>query len=155
MNNTIITIIQDFLRHVGHPHDNIEVSEDREIGLVKFIVTFDDPSSIIGKNGEALRSMNYIVKKMLEKEAGSEQNVPNFVIDVNDYYGKKIENIKTKAKIIADRAVSFKREIELEPMSAYDRLIVHSYLAQFPGVETVSKGEGKDRHIVVRSIEEN
>lgn len=150
MNNSIIKKIQDLLELLNYPNDEVTAVRDDEIGLVKFILNLEDPSHLIGRNGEALKSVNYIVRKLVEKEL-QEEKLPNFVIDINDYYGKKIDGIKTKAKIIADRAASFNREIELEPMSAYDRLIVHSYLSNFPNIETESRGEGRDRHVVVKS----
>ena len=153
MNDKITKTIQDFLQHVASPVDEVAIVYDEEIGLTKFILSLENPSSLIGRNGEALRSLNYLVRKILEAESSEE--VSNFVIDINDYYGKKIDTIKTKAKIIADRAKSFNRSIELEPMSAYDRLIVHSYLANFPNITTESTGEGRSRRVIVKATETN
>lgn len=151
INDKITKTTQDFLQYVASPVDDIVIVHDDDIGLVKFILSLENPSSLIGRNGEALRSLNYLVRKVLETELSEE--LPNFVIDINDYYGKKIDTIKTKAKIIADRATSFNRSIELEPMSAYDRLIVHSYLANFPDITTESTGEGRNRRVIVKAVE--
>ena len=51
---------------------------------------------------------------------------------------------------MAERAVSFKRDIELPPMVAYDRLVIHSTLSDFRGVETESEGQGRFRRVIVR-----
>jgi len=151
MNDKITKTIQDFLQHVASPVDEVVIVHDDEVDLIKFVLSIENPNSLIGRNGEALRSMNYLVRKIVEAE--SSEQAPNFVIDINDYYAKKIEDIKTRAKIIADRAVSFNRSVELEPMSAYDRLIVHSYLSKFPGVTTESTGEGRDRRVIVNATD--
>ncbi len=148
MNNDIVKTIEELLRHTMCPAKDITIVRDEEIDLVKFVLELEGPNHLIGRNGETLRSLNYIVRKIIENKI-KEGSVPNFLIDINNYHSKKIDEIKTKAKIIADRAVSFSRKIELEPMSAYDRLIVHSYLSKFPGVSTTSTGEGRERRVVV------
>jgi len=152
MHSELTQIIKDVLISLSHPVSDITLVQDDDISTVRFVVSYNDPSLLIGRNGEALRSLNYIIRKIAENKFPG-QEVPNFVLDVNDYYAKKIDAIKIKAKIVADRAVSFKRNIELEPMSAYDRLIVHAYLNKFNGIKTESVGEGPERHVVVKCVE--
>lgn len=149
MNQDITTIIKELLAALAHGVDDIVIVHDDDIDLDRLTVSFNDPSLLIGRDGDALRSLNYLVRKIAEKKLQTE-DLPNFILDVNNYYGKKITEIKTKAKIVADRAVSFKRNIELEPMTAYDRLIVHAYLGKFKNIVTESAGEGPARHVVVK-----
>ncbi len=151
MNNAIITHIKEILGKASFEVIDITVESDDELGMTRFQIKTDDPELLIGRNGDVLRSLNHIIQKFIENSF-SEEDVEksNFLIDVNDYHARTIQNIKTKAKIVADRARSFKRDVELDPMSGYERLIVHSFLSRFPDIETQSVGEGKERKIIVK-----
>ena len=61
-----------------------------------------------------------------------------------------IERLKLKAKILANRARDMKANIEMDPMSSYERLIVHGILTNEPSVKTESTGEGRNRRIVIK-----
>ncbi len=73
-----------------------------------------------------------------------------FLIDVNDFRTKQIKDIETKALMMAERARSFQYDVELTPMSAYERLIVHTTLQNAPNVKTESLGEGRGRRVVIK-----
>jgi len=72
---------------------------------------------------------------------------------VNDYRASIIEKLKMKAGIMANRARDMKSNIELEPMSSYERLIIHGTLSSQPNIKTESTGEGKDRRIIIKYIQ--
>jgi spoIIIJ-associated protein len=74
-------------------------------------------------------------------------------VDVNEYQKKHIEEIRSKARILAERARYFKSSVDMEPMSAYERMIIHSEFASSPDISTESIGKGKDRHVVLRYTE--
>jgi spoIIIJ-associated protein len=143
--------ITDFFENFPMKVESINQSHDDEIDLEVFALKFSESTrELIGRDGETLRGINYLIRKIIEQKLGGDRKaVPNFLIDINNYYQNNIRELKTKATIIADRARSFKRSTQLEPMTAYDRLIVHSFLAKQPDIETGSEGEGKDRHVVV------
>jgi len=69
---------------------------------------------------------------------------------VNGYHATHIRALESQALMLAERARTFKYDIEMSPMSSYDRLIVHSVLQGSPDVLTESQGEGKVRHIVIK-----
>jgi spoIIIJ-associated protein len=71
---------------------------------------------------------------------------------VNQYQIGRIREIEVKARMMADRARSLRYDVELAPMSAYERLIVHSVLADMASIKTESTGEGRERRIVIRYI---
>ncbi len=76
-----------------------------------------------------------------------------FAIDVNDYRSFQIEKLKIKAKMLANRAKDMKVSIEMEPMSSYERLIIHGALNGEANIATESIGEGRDRRIVIKYVE--
>jgi spoIIIJ-associated protein len=148
----IQNIITDILSTVGF--SNPEISFDEVDGTMIFVsLKVDSPNTLIGQNGETLNAINYLVSKILEKEFTG-QEIPHFIVDVNNFRRKKIENIRTNAHMLAERVKYFKSEIEAEPMSAYDRKIMHSYLQNIKNIKTESVGFGRDRHIVIKFIEE-
>ncbi len=77
-----------------------------------------------------------------------------FFIDINGYLESGVKDLEIRAKIMAERARSLKTNIEMEPMSAYQRMIVHSVLGSFSNVKTESSGYGKDRKVVIKYVDE-
>ena len=73
-----------------------------------------------------------------------------FLIDINEQRTRQIKDIQTKALMMAERARSFQYDVELTPMSAYERLIVHTTLQDAPNVKTESQGEGRGRRVVIK-----
>ena len=121
---------------------------------------------LIGTKGAHLFALNHIVKKIVSsktatKKATAESSAGmasqdegkkerSFFIDVNGYQETAAENIKNLAKVMGDRARSFKTNVELEPMSSYDRMVIHSYLQESKDLKTESVGEGERRRIVIK-----
>jgi spoIIIJ-associated protein len=111
-------------------------------------VSTPDSKELIGPNGEHLRSLNTIARRMIEQKHGEE--AANFLIDINGYHEEKMELVRQNARMLAQRARLFKHEVELSPMSPYERLVVHELFADDPEIKTESRGEGKFRHIVLK-----
>ena len=65
-----------------------------------------------------------------------------FLLDVNDYQMKRIEELRNIARMSAQRVIFFKKELEMEPMTAYDRRIIHSVLGGLSGHKN-GKASGK------------
>lgn len=153
MNETIEKFLRELLTKAGFVIDDIEISLDGELNTTIFTVKSDDSRLLIGRNGDVLRAVNHLVQRALEKDYSlHEIKNNNILVDVNGYHQKKINEIKTKARIVADRARSFKSNVSLDPMSSYDRLVVHSFVSTMPDVETESLGEGPDRHVVIKYV---
>jgi spoIIIJ-associated protein len=142
------TTLETLMQLAGFPSCTIDVGE--VAGQTVFQIQTKEPKTFIGMRGETLRALDYLVKKMSEKP-----NTPNphFIVDVDGYRTKKIEDLQQKALMMAGRAQSFKYDVELTPMSAYERLIVHSSLSEVPNVKTESRGEGRDRRVVIKYVD--
>lgn len=101
---------------------------------------------LVGRGGETVQALNHILKKIAEKE-GAETS---FSVDVNGFRLKKIAELEQHAKLLAERARSLKYDVEMPPMSAYERLIVHTVLQNEKDVSTESQGQGHDRRLVIK-----
>jgi spoIIIJ-associated protein len=94
-----------------------------------------------------LSDINHIVKVMARK-----QNLGNVVIDVNNYRLERERLILELARAAAQKAAATKSDVELPPMNAYERRLVHTELATRPDIKTESIGEGKERRVVVKPL---
>jgi len=104
---------------------------------------------LIGSNGEHLRALNMILKKVFERRLSLASD-SQFLVDVNGYYGKRLKELKNHARMLADRARMFKSNVEMQPMNAYERMIIHATFANDPEIKTESEGEGKFRRVVLK-----
>ena len=87
---------------------------------------------------------------MAEKIVGEEKRIS---VDINNRQQKQDETLKTKAKIIAERAREFKKDMEMEPMSSYERMVIHTALEGMPSIKTESAGIGKERRGIIKFVE--
>jgi spoIIIJ-associated protein len=85
---------------------------------------------------------------MIERAHGEEAAV--FLIDVNGHHETQMERVRQEARVLAQRARLFKHDVEMPPLSSYERLVVHEMFAEDPEIDTESAGEGKFRHIVLK-----
>lgn len=148
MNSEHIKIlIEEFLNNLTISFDTIEIIEE-DTSLV-FLIKTEHSGVLIGNNGENLRALNHIVKRMVDKKHGYENEI-QFLLDVNGYHQKKIQRIRDQAVILADRARMFKSNVEMTPMNAYERMIIHSMFTDDPEISTESSGVGKLRRVVLK-----
>lgn len=116
------------------------------------LIETPDSRFLIGKEGETLRSFNHLVKKMLEKDS-TEDFFNNLFIDINGYQKKRFDNLKNIAHMMAERARYFKNNVEIDPMPAFERRIIHMFLEGSPNIKTESEGLGPKRRVVIKYIE--
>ncbi|MBI5003796.1 hypothetical protein HZC00_01745 [Candidatus Kaiserbacteria bacterium] len=153
MSLNVVDIVKNLLNAAGI--DYRDVTETELAGQTIYsIVTKDSGASLIGFHSETIHAIDSLVKKIAEKQAGSQEgatrNEPLFLVDVNDHRTKQIKDLQSKALIMAERARSFQYDVELSPMSAYERLIVHTTLAEASNIKTESQGEGRNRRVVIK-----
>lgn len=140
------TTIKDMLNLLGVSYE-LEFQEGGEGSW--FQIRTNEAPLLIGEGGQNLAALNYVVKKIAEKSAISADQF-RFSVDVNDYNKKRIEEIKDMARMHAQRVRYFKKEIEMRPMNAYERRVVHSVLQEYPDIATESRGEGLERRVVIK-----
>ena len=144
-------IIEDMLTAGGIAFDGVEIVEKNHIGPV-FVIKSKDSGMLIGPQGETLRSLNFLLKRVVAHTLKMEKD-PVFSIDINDYRDATLRQLEQKVRMLADRAVSFKTTVELDPMSSYERMYVHALFTDNPNIKTMSVGEGKDRRVTLKYVE--
>lgn len=106
---------------------------------------------IIGRHGDVLDSIQYlcnIIAGRFPKNADKHEYI-RIIVDVENYRSKRSETLKTLARRMADRVLNSGRNYTLEPMSGYERRIIHSEIQNIKGVHTYSIGAEGDRRVVV------
>jgi len=157
-NQEIQSLIKELIEKTTIPVKEItfsEVDSSDKTGMKMFSVEVSDPHYFIGRGGEALSALNHLVRRIVEsKTALPETGVqsPNILIDINGFQKKRIENIHAIAHMMAERARYFKSNIEVDPMSAFERRIVHEFLSNETDLKTESTGEGLSRRVVIKYI---
>lgn len=101
---------------------------------------------LIGRRGETLRSLQFMVNLLVSRKV---QKWPQVVVDVGNYRQRRQESLEALARRMAERVRQSGRPLTLEPMGAYERRIVHLALRADPTVYTESSGEGENRKIVI------
>ncbi len=160
--STIEAILRGLLDAMGASYSGVMKSE--AAGQKIFSVQAEDGRTLIGVRGDTLYALDILVKKIAEKQLfprteeaknaldgdGTEGNTSHFLVDVNEYRAKQIKDLQNKALMMAERARSFQYDVELSPMSSYERLIIHTALSDAPNIKTESQGEGRSRRVVIR-----
>jgi spoIIIJ-associated protein len=115
-------------------------------GVISLDVSGDDLGILIGRRGQTLSALQYVVRLILAHQ--TQARVP-IVIDVEGYKQRRYEALQALAHRMAEQVKSRGRPFTLEPMLAYERRIIHLALADDPDVTTESVGEGETRKVVI------
>ncbi|HEC32809.1 MAG TPA: hypothetical protein ENI63_00935 [Candidatus Kaiserbacteria bacterium] len=137
--------IKNFLDRLSISVDSIEIKEHKLHPI--FSIQTKDSALLIGNQGETLQALNHIIKKIIVQ---NDLEDVRFLVDVNGYQEHRLKELEKQAELLADRARAFKHDVELDPMNAYDRMVVHSLFTNDPHIETSSFGEGRFRRVVLR-----
>lgn len=104
-------------------------------------------SHLIGYRGKTIEAMQLIINSMLQKE---DEEYSKVFLEVNDYKKQRAEKLKLFAEKMADNVLKYRKPIKLEPMTSYERLIIHKELSKRNNIETESFGEEPNRRIVIK-----
>jgi len=137
--------ITEFLEKLGVVVEDISITTGHRTVVA---LTTEHSKTLIGPHGEHLRALNTLVRRLVEQKHGEDS--ANFLVDVNGYHEEQMEKVRQEARKLAQRVRLFRHDVEMEPMSSYERLVVHELFADDPQITTVSAGEGKFRHIILK-----
>lgn len=107
----------------------------------------DKVSHLIGYKGKTIESLQSLLNSMLQRE---DEEYAKIFVEINGYKKQKEEKLKKLANKMANNVLRFRKPIRLEPMSAYERLIIHQELSNRDDVETESIGEEPRRRVVIK-----
>ena len=132
--------LEKLLELLGFPATVEEHTMDD--GLLLDVKT-EDSGRLIGRQGQTLSDLQYITNRLLFQQ---DQNAPKVMVDVSGYRSQAREALVKKAKDAADKVRRWGDVVELEPLSAFDRRIIHHALKDDPDIETQSvEVEGTDK----------
>jgi len=135
--------------------NKIEIKQTKK-NAVSLNLTTQEPQILIGKDGQTLMDIQHLLKRILGKILYQENNDAEEHIfidfDINNYKERKVEYLKELANGLANEVVLTKEEKTLNPMSSYERRIIHLELSKRADVETKSIGEEPMRKIVITPL---
>ena len=122
-------------------------AHDPDTGGPIIDITGDDSGLLIGRRGETLRSLQFLVNLVVRRKLDDEP--VRVVLDIERYRERRYKSLRELALRVADRVASSGRAIPLEPMPAAERRIIHIALAEHPRVTTQSTGLGDSRQVTI------
>ena len=156
----IQNLIKELIEKTTVKLNNISIVDDGPKNIW-VSVEVSEPHFFVGSDGEGLRALSHLVHRIIEAKdptlrpplnKGRVGEGSSIIIDINDFQKKHIENIRAVAHMMSERARYFKSNIEVDPMSAFERRIVHEFLSESNDLKTESMGMGRDRRVVIKYV---
>jgi spoIIIJ-associated protein len=110
-------------------------------------VTGEDLGVLIGRRGQTLDALQEVTRTAVQRRLRARVRL---LVDVEGYRARRRASLAEYARAMARRALERGTEIELEPMNAYERKVVHDAIAEVEGASSYSEGEDPDRKVIVR-----
>ncbi len=129
-----------------------EISENATVSVRKikervyFSINGGDSGVLIGKRGQTLEAIQYIIEKIINKKTNKRVRI---MVDVEGYLEKRKTNLKKLATRMAEKAKKIKKPVTIGQMNAHERRIVHIHLKDERGIRTQSIGEGYYRKLMI------
>jgi spoIIIJ-associated protein len=124
----------------------VDVELEEEEGVLTGTLNGEGVGLLIGRRGQTIDAVQHLAQRILFREGSSSLRV---VIDADGYRGRRAESLRAEADDAAEEAIRLGRSVELDPMPASERRIVHEHLRERGGVETHSQGDEPSRYLVV------
>jgi spoIIIJ-associated protein len=137
-------ILEKILELLGF---GVTIEEHRMDDGILLDVKTEDSGRLIGRQGQTLSDLQYITNRLLFQQ---DPSAPKIMVDVSGYRAQAREALVKKAKDAAEKVRRWGDVVELEPLSAFDRRIIHQALKDDPGIETHSvEVEGTDKKVIL------
>jgi len=169
----IKNLIKELIEKTTVKLNSISITEDNPKNIW-ISLEVNEPHFFISREGEGLQALNHLVRRIIEAKTsslrpesehsplagGEDSSLPakggagegSILIDINGFQKKHIDNIRAVAHMMSERARYFKSNIEVDPMSAFERRIVHEFLSEATDLKTESVGFGPSRRVVIKYI---
>jgi len=142
-------ILENILGHIQIP---TKVEATWEEGRIKLDISSNGSGLLIGKRGQTLHSLQYIVNKIYNRRAARKVHI---LVDTENYRQRRREALTEVALNLGNRAKKSGKPAASSPLSAYDRRIIHLTLKDDRRVRTKSKGDGMMRKVVVFPVKKD
>lgn len=145
--NELIERVESFLVTLaGKMKIEVKVEHSIENNDISFNVTGENVGKLIGFRGETLNAIQILLGGLKRSGEGRYR----LYLDIEGYKKGREQTLVDLANRMADKSEEIERNVHLDPMSAYERRIIHSALQNRTLVETESMGEGENRHVVIK-----
>jgi len=142
-------VAKNFLKEVTLAMNlNVQIQSESKDRYVNMTMTGDNMGLLIGKRGHTLDALQYLTNLAVNQH--SESNI-SVVLDTENYRKRRRETLESLAHSIARKVKSTKKSVTLEPMSRFERHIIHTALQHDRYVRTTSEGSEPYRHVVVNA----
>jgi spoIIIJ-associated protein len=145
-------VLEELLRLMDLPSE-VKLSEEFTVvgangdaASVGLNIEGEDLGILIGRRGQTMVSLQHIVRLIMSHKM--DVKIP-IVLDVEGYKQRRCEGLRTLAKKLADQVRTRRVPFTMEPMTAFERRVIHLALADYPDVTTESTGEGEGRKVVI------
>jgi spoIIIJ-associated protein len=129
--------------------ESATVSATQEEDRISLLIATDDAGLLIGKQGQTLDALQYLVTKMLAKQTRKKVRIS---IDVEAYRARHNEALALLAQKYGEKVKRSGKSVTLNPMNPYDRRIVHMALQGDRDLKTISRGEGLYKKVVISPV---
>ncbi len=124
----------------------VDVFEDEE--EIFYTIMGEQATSLIGYRGESLNSLQFLVSVLSGRNNRKSKRVK---LDIDGYREKRKNTLELLAKRVAKKVQKTKRQTRLEPMTAYERRIIHTTVQEFEGVVSLSRGKEPHRYLIIKA----
>ncbi len=129
---------------------DVDIRVERSDGVLTGSVEGEDVGLFIGRRGQTIDAVQHLAQRIVFRGGSPEARV---TIDADGYRERRAEALRSVALDAAEQAIRTGQAVELEPMPASERRIVHEYLREREDVGTHSEGEEPERYLVVEPLE--
>ncbi len=128
-------VLETILKHLGLPGS---VEKETVEGNVLLHVSTPEPGRVIGRRGQTLSQMQFLINRMVMR---SSQDAPRVTIDCENYRGKQRDDTLRQAREAADKVRRWGEPVDIGPLNAFDRRVIHQSFADDKELEAVSEDE--------------
>ena len=141
-----VDYLREVIVHMGVTNAAFTAVQKGEATIIK--VAGSNLGALIGRRGETMESLSYLASLVANRLEG---DYIKLGLDVAGYRGKREQDLTALAQRIGNKVKKSGRSFAMEPMNPYERRIIHSAISAMEGLRSESKGEGKDRRVVIYS----
>ena len=148
----VISFIKDYFAEISKLM-NIKINVEVRIteNIYNILLITDKNAIIIGKDGKTLDALQTLLRQSINNQI----NIPIKInLDASNYKAKKNKNLEYEAKKLAKEVLRTKIDIKLDPMTSFERRIVHNVVNNFEHLATESEGETPNRYVVIKYKED-
>ena len=142
--NNISIFLDKFLKQINAENTKFEIVRDENI--VNLNINGENLNSLIGYRGETLNALQTLISRIGNKGLEKRHRI---IVDIEGYRNKRIKALQDLAVKVSKTVMKNKKTIKLEPMSAFERKIIHDKLQENPKVTTHSIGKEPNRKVVI------